>query len=278
MVNQKSIVIIICYFGKFPWYLDYFLHSCKYNLDVNFYIISDNKLSQDKVPLNVCAIQKSLNEIKEIASAKLGFKVGLEHPYKFCDFRPALACLFPEYIQGYDFWGYGDIDVIYGNIRTFITDELMSNYDVISVRHDFLPGAFSLFKNNIKINELFKKSKDYIKVFTDPKHYCFDETNFTYKEFAEGIPVEKIESEIESMTHLVKRLHEEKIINAYFDFLVIEGSPGKIKWDHGVLTYKNMFEAILYHLIKLKTIYTPQTETKKIPDTFYISPTRIYTK
>ena len=273
---QKSISIVICYFGKLPWYFEYFLHSCKFNPDVHFCIISDNDLSQKEIPSNVFCVKKTLEEIKNIASRRLGFKVGLIDAYKFCDLRPAIAYIFPEYVKGYDFWGYGDIDVIYGNIRTFITDELMSNYDVISVRHDFLPGAFSLFKNNMKISELFKKSKDYIKVFTDPKHYCFDETNFTYEAFAEGIPVEEINSEIESMTHLVKKLHNQKVINAYFDFHVIEGLPGKIRWHNGILTYKNSMEAILYHLIKFKKIYTPKKKILKIPISFKISSTRIY--
>jgi hypothetical protein len=78
------------------------------------------------------------------------------------------------------------------------------------------------------------------------------------------------------MTHLVKKLHNQKYLKAYFDFHVIEGLPGKIKWENGVLTYKNTMEAIFYHLIKLKKVYTPKKALKKIPDTFYISPTRIY--
>ncbi|MEJ7678504.1 MAG: DUF6625 family protein [Segetibacter sp.] len=140
----------------------------------------------------------------------------------------------------------------------------------------FCQALFLSLKIVKKINELFKKSKDYIKVFTHPQHYCFDETNFTHSEFAEGIPVENIKSEIESMTHLVKKLHKQKVINAYFDFHVIEGLPGKMKWNNGILTYKNKIEAILYHLIKLKAIYTPKKLPKKIPNTFYISPARIY--
>lgn len=202
--QNKSIALLIGYFGKFPWYFDYFLHSCKYNRDVHFYIITDNDLNKDEIPSNVFPVRKSLKEIKDIASSKLGFEAALEHPYKFCDFRPSLAYLFAELIESYAFWGYGDIDVIYGNIRNFITEEVLDNYDIISVRHDYLPGVFSLFRNCKNINELFKKSKDYIKVFTHPEHYCFDETNFTFNEFAEGIPAEEIESEIESMTHLVK--------------------------------------------------------------------------
>lgn len=243
---------------------------------MHFYIITDNDLIKGQIPVNVFLVKKSLKEIKDIASRKLGLEVALEHPYKFCDLRPSLAHLFPELIESYDFWGYGDIDVIYGNIRNFITEEVLGDYDIISVRHDYLPGVFSLFKNCKKINELFKKSKDYIKVFTNSQHYCFDETNFKSQEFGEGIPVEEIESEIESMTHVVKKLHNQKVINAYFDFHIIEGLPGKMKWNNGILTYKNKIEAILYHLIKLKAIYTPKESIGNIPDIFYISPAKIY--
>lgn len=274
--QNKSIILLICYFGKLPWYFDYFLHSCKFNPKIHFYLITDNDLTKSQIPLNVFPVQMSLEEMKQIATSRFGFEVALEQPYKFCDFRPALAYLMPKLIEEYDFWGYGDIDVIYGNIRNFITDEMLIDYDVISVRHDFLSGVFSLFRNCKEINELFKKSKDYKKVFTNGKHCCFDETNFTYDLFAEGFSYSEIESEIESMTHLVKKLHYQKVLNAYFDFHIIEGLPGKIKWSNGILTYKNTIEAILYHLIKLKRIYFPEKAFHKIPDTFYISPTRIY--
>ncbi len=274
--KENKIAILIGYFGIFPWYFDYFLHSCRYNPDLHFYIITDINWSKRQIPDNIFPIKMSLQEIKAIASAKLGFEVALENPYKLCDFRPSFGHLFSELIQKYSFWGYGDIDVIYGQIRNFITDDLMNHYDIISVRHDFLPGAFSLFRNNNSINQLFRESKDFIKVFTNPQHLCFDETNFKYDEFADDIPVEEIESEIESMTHVIKRLANRGVIKAYFDFHVIEGTPGKIKWEKGKLTYKNSIEAVLYHLILLKAVYTPKGPNKNIPDIFYISPRKIY--
>lgn len=273
---NKSIIIIIGYFGKMPWYFHYFLHSSKYNPDIQFYIITDQKIELNIMPPNVFSELKSLDEIRQIASQKFGFTASLNHPYKFCDFRPALAYLFPEIIKGYDFWGYGDIDVIYGSIRNFLTTSILDSYDVISVRHDFLPGAFSIFKNCQTVNELFKKSKDFIKVFSSSKHYCFDETNFAYEKFAADMAVEQIESEIESMTHVVKKMHNKQLINAYFDFHVIEGLPGKIKWDNGILTYNSSFEAILYHLIKFKNVCNPIRLKKNIPEHFRISPSRIY--
>jgi hypothetical protein len=276
MQQNKSIGIIICYYRSFPWYFSYFLHSCRYNKNVDFFIISDNQLSNTYLPSNVFVVQKSIEEIKETAETKLGFKVALNHPYKLCDFKPAYGFLFHEIIKCYDFWGCADLDVIFGCIRNFITDELLSNYDTICVRHDVITGYFMLFKNCKKNNELFKQSKDYRKVLSSEKHFCFDETNFAFDQFKDGIPYNEVKSEIESMMHVVKKLEVRKEIKAYFDFHVIEGRPGRLKWDNGILTYKNEYEAILYHLIKLKEVYKPKIHPRKIPDTFYISPTRIY--
>jgi len=271
-----KIVVITCYFGKLPWYFNYFLYSCSYNLTIDFLIITDDHSYGGQHPVNVHFIYETLGQVSAIASSRLAFSVKIESGYKFCDFKPAYGFLFPEIIEGYDFWGYGDIDVIYGNIRSFITDDLMKEYDLLSVRPDWVPGCFLLFKNTEKMQKLFMHSKDFQKVFSSNKHYCFDETNFKHDLFTEGKQYNEIPSEIESMMHVIKRLEQIGYIKTYFELHIVEGRPGKLKWDRGVLTYKNEYEALLYHLIKLKGIYIPKKMPKSIPDKFYISPNRIY--
>jgi len=277
MKSKKNIAIIILYFGELPWYFDYFIHTCRYNPSVDFFLITDDSAYDDKVPKNINIIHKSFIETKKIIGKKLKLKVDFESAYKLCDFKPAYGYIFSDIVQGYDFWGHADIDIIFGDIRSFITTKLLNKFDTISLRNDFITGYFQLFKNTKKVNTLFMQSKDYKKVFTSSKHYCFDETNFTFKEFNQEIHYSVIKSEIESMTHVIMRLHEQKYIHAHFDFFVIEGAPGKLKWDKGKLIYKNEIEAVLYHLILLKNVYKPKKKIMKIPDTFYISPTRIYT-
>ncbi|MBS1946824.1 MAG: hypothetical protein JST47_03575 [Bacteroidetes bacterium] len=271
-----KIAVIACYYGKLPWYFKYFLYSCSYNLTIDFFIITDERTYDIQHPKNVHFIYKELNQINALASKKLGFPVAIKRGYKFCDFKPAYGFLFPEIIEGCDFWGYGDIDVVYGNIRNFISNELMKVYDLISIRPDWAPGCFLLFKNCKKMNTLFMQSKDYKKVFSNGRHYCFDETNFQHDAFTEGKKYYEIPSKIESMMHVIRRLEEKDYIYPYFEFFIIEGRPGKLKWEKGTLIYKNEFEAILYHLIKLKEVYHPKRSPKKIPEKFYISPTRIY--
>jgi len=279
MNNKKSIALIICYFGKLPWYFNYFVHSCKYNPSVTFFIITDDTVySNPSLPDNVKLIYKTLGKISLLASRKLGFEVNITHGYKLCDFKPAYGFIFSELLKGYAFWGHCDIDIIFGNIRNFITDELLENYDLVSVRHDWLSGCFLLYKNNDKLNTLFLHSKDYKKVFTSDKHYCFDETNFAHNAFTDGKTFNEINTEIESMTHVVKRLETEKQIKPFFDFYIIEGLPGKLKWESGKMFYKNKFEVLFYHLIYFKKQYISKRKINHIPDSFTISPTKIYHK
>lgn len=278
MKHQQSIALIVCYYGKFPWYFTYFLHSCKHNPTIDFYIITDNNSLTIPLPDNVKFIYKTLEEIRLLATQKLGFKVNMDFSYKLCDFKPAYGLIFSEILKPYDFWGHCDIDVIFGNIRIFMTDELLADRDLISVRADWLTGCFLLYRNNIKMKTLFEHSKDYKKVFSSFRHHCFDETNFEHDAFTEGKPYYEIESEVESMTHVVKKMEAQNYIKPYFDLHIIEGgSPGKLTWDSGTLIYKNRFEVMMYHLIDFKRHYKPEKLTP-MTDRFVISPTRIYHK
>jgi len=272
----STIAIVTCYYGPLPWYFPYFLHSCKYNPSVDFFIITDNNESVYDIPSNVKFIVMSLSEIETLATERLGFPISIPYAYKLCDFKPAYGYIFSDFLQKYKFWGHGDIDVVYGNIRTFITEALLDEYDVISVRHDYITGTCALFRNTEKINALFKVSKDIQKVFSEERHFCFDECNFLWAELEAGMAIEELECEIESMTHVVKNMCEKGEIKAHFDFIIIEGAPGKIKWENGRIFYKNQFEAMLYHLIRFKTICDKKPTFKCIPSTFYFSEKKLY--
>lgn len=272
----KSVIIITCYFGKFPWYFSYFLHSCLYNPSIDFFIITDNRTAILDKPQNVKIVYKTLDDIKATASEKLGFTVNINDPYKLNDFKPAYGFLFPEIIEGYDFWGHSDLDVIYGNIREFLNNEMLNGYDFISPRHDYTTGCFCLYRNNEIMNTFFMRSKDYKLIFSNTKHYCFDECNFAWEGLAAGKSIFDLETEIESFTHLMKAAEITNEIKVHFDFILLEGKTGHVAFHNGKIIYKKQFEAILYHLVKLKQVYSPGRVPKNIPGTYYISPTRIY--
>jgi hypothetical protein len=276
MSSNKSIALISCYFGELPWYFDYFIHSCKYNSSVDFFVITDDVNYDKPLPANVHIIHKTLKELSIMASASLELEVDVKYGYKLCDFKPAYGLIFSDILKDYDFWGHCDIDIIFGDIREFITDELLSNYELISVRHDWLSGCFLLYKNTPKLNTLFSHSKDYKMVFTSYHHYCFDETNFAHDAFTEGKEWHQVNTRIESMMHVVKRLEAENYVKPFFEFFIIEGLPGKLRWQNGKMYYRNKYEILLYHLIYFKKQYIQTLKKDSIPDFFKITPSKIY--
>ena len=274
---MPRIIFIITYIGKYPWYFPYFLHSCRYNQTIDFLIFTDNDGLNFELPPNVKMIPYSIDRFKIDASQTLGFEVTVESGYKLCDLRPAYGYIFSDYIKDYDFWGYCDIDLIFGNIRLFMTNELLNEYDIISARHDYLTGCFALYRNNPFMRELFKQSKDCRKVFTVPRNFFFDETNFAFKEFEKGLHYSQIQTEVESMTHVVRRLQEENRLKAYFEFQIVEGFAGNMLWKRGSLIYRKAYAAMLYHLVRFKRKYSEPVDLyRKIPDEFRIGMKKIY--
>lgn len=86
--------------------------------------------------------------------------------------------IFEKYIKNYDFWGFSDIDIIWGKVDNFIDEEILNNYDIISSRKNFISGHFTLFRNNKIINQLFRKVPNYEEHFNNKNGQFFDEIHF----------------------------------------------------------------------------------------------------
>lgn len=170
---MSKIIFIIPYFGKFPNYFQLVLNSMKQNTDFNWLIFTDNNERYD-YPENVKVIKINFNNLKEKIQKKFDFKISLEKPYKLCDFKPTYGYIFEEYIKNYNFWGYCDIDIIFGKLNHFITEDLLNKYEKL-----FLYGHMTLFKNtkenNIRFMKSYKQELLYKKYLSSPKNYAFDE-------------------------------------------------------------------------------------------------------
>jgi hypothetical protein len=200
----------------------------------------------------------------------LGFEVSLDRGYKLCDFRPAFGFLFSDLLEGYDFYGYGDIDVIYGNIRKFISDELLTQYDAISIRAQYFTGFFAILRNCPKIVQLFRESSDYQLVFQSPGNYCFDEMNWDWEELMKGTSIFQLSVEVQSMTYIVRKMTLCGEIKSYFNTMMEERCEGRLEWNEGTLTFNNK-ELLLYHFYDFKSlphIHIPSWKT--IPNRYFL--------
>lgn len=168
---MKKIVFILPYFGQFNNYFPLFLKSCQFNSTIDWIVYTDNEVEYEW-PQNVKKINITFEKLREKIQRCYPFQIALDVPYKLCDYKVAYGDIFAEDISGYDFWGFCDCDLILGNIRKYVTDRILNQYDKV-----FSRGHMQIFANKEQVINYYKKQKyvDYKKIFTDNHIYAFDE-------------------------------------------------------------------------------------------------------
>ncbi len=169
---MKSAVLILPYFGKFPDIFPLFLKTAAKNPNINFLIISDSEENID-YPGNVIVLSQTFSEFRELMEKRLGQTIVLEKPYKLCDYKPVYGYVLSEQIKQYDYWGYCDCDLIWGDLYSFIEPLMEKGYDKI-----FASGHLTLYRNTQENNELFRTLDEgelFSKISKDNQIYWFDE-------------------------------------------------------------------------------------------------------
>lgn len=171
---MKKLVFIIPYFGKFNNYFQLFLNSCSKNEEIDWVIYTDDK-KEYIFPKNIKVVYKTFSEIKNKIQSNFNFPIQLKTPYKLCDYRPFYGLIFRDDIKEYEYWGYCDTDIIWGNISKLLFPKLMVNrYDKL-----FFLGHCSIYKNNYENQEFFKKISELDgrvkEVYSNSENYSFDE-------------------------------------------------------------------------------------------------------
>lgn len=226
---MNKVCIIIPYFGKFPNYFDFWLKSAYYNDKFDFLIFTDNKSYHTQN--NVKFIHMSFEAFKKLLQKQVEFPICLNEPYKLCDYRPLYGCALQKYISNYKFWGFGDVDLILGNLSNFISDDILNKYEKI-----YELGHLTLLRNTIRCNNLWnvkhhlKNAYRYDEAFKTPYPCHFDETN--------GLTQIAKLKKINTYTHNDFADIDRTKFN--FRLLGIQNKlvPGIFIWNNGRLIYK----------------------------------------
>jgi len=185
---MKRVRFIMPYLGPLPPWFDFFLRSCAHNPSLEWWFFVDAP-SPPRRPANVRFIPFSLEELQARARAALGLDLLWRDGYKLVDVRPAFPALFPEALEGVDYWGFGDVDVIYGELWRALTDEALSR-DVVSFHHDRLSGHLCLFANTDGNRALHERIPDFRARASSPEWQGLDDALNPVLDFTRGHFVE----------------------------------------------------------------------------------------
>jgi hypothetical protein len=155
---KNKIILIQLWLGKIPDYFWFHYETTK-NLNVDFLIFTDSELIVDSPNYKVIPITK--DEIEEKVSLMLDYEYKFKNLRKTNDLKSCLGELFEEYLTGYDFFGFYDIDTLFGDFQKWIIP-YTKEYDVISfadsVYHNRVSGPFTIIKNTYENKRLYRKN------------------------------------------------------------------------------------------------------------------------
>lgn len=100
--------------------------------------------------------------------------------YKVCEFKSLFAHLFPEAVEGYEWWGHCDTDLVLGNLTKFFSPDLLEKNDIISGGSKPSWGPFTLYRNIPSVNTLYQQIRKHApmeRIFADGGYHYFDEWN-----------------------------------------------------------------------------------------------------
>ncbi|MEP3387247.1 MAG: DUF6625 family protein [Reichenbachiella sp.] len=279
---SKNVCLLIFYYGKLPEYFNIFLKGAEFNSQINFKIVTDIT-PPNELPPNVEFVQLTIFEFCALAQKNTSATINKNiQPYKFCDFRPGYGLIMQDYIKDFEYWGYCDLDMIMGDLSSFL-QPLLGKYDLISSRNTWMHGPLSIFRNSSKVNKLFKQGKDWRFIFESNDYLGFDETGKKMEQMRRAVDENKNflsvktlpssnKNDIESFTEVVFRFKSE--LNIYAEEMVADtiGGNENITYKNGHITDYSNKEWPCYHWVmekKLNQFSYPNW--KSVPDHFVIN-------
>jgi hypothetical protein len=149
--NTYKIAVVARWFGnQLPGYFPCWFISAAANKSIDFYFYTDQEVLYRAN--NIHIVKTTLAAEVAHAAQKLQRPVEVTQPYKMCDLRPFIGVIYEDVLASYDFWGFCDIDMAFGDIRSFVTDEILEKHNRI---YEF--GHLNLYRNSKEINHLFEK-------------------------------------------------------------------------------------------------------------------------
>lgn len=169
---------IIPYFGKWPEWIELYMYSCGRNSMVDFIFYTDCPLPHHKYK-NTIFHFCTFDEYKDLVGARLQIDYNIKSAYKLTDLKPFLGVVHQEELKNYDFWGFGDIDLVYGDLSMLVNDEKLDRYDVITTHNYHIAGHFTLCRNNEYYRNLCYRIRNWQIRLVEDIHHGYDEAEWS---------------------------------------------------------------------------------------------------
>jgi hypothetical protein len=175
---SPSIAVVIPYFGRWDEWAPLFFETVRRNATVEFVVFTDCDMQGLTAP-NVRVQPMSLREYVALVNERLGLGFDPPDAYKLCDLRPLLGRIHEPEFRGFDFYGWCDTDLLFGDVRSFYTDDVLARHDVLSTHAHRISGHFALFRNNRRNRGMYRRIYAWRDALSRPEFVGIDEHGIT---------------------------------------------------------------------------------------------------
>lgn len=175
---KYKIAQIIQYFGKWPEWIELYFYSCGQNPNIDFIFYTDCPIPKRLYP-NTKLIQIDFANYCKLVGERLGINYCINNPYKLTDLKPFIGVIHESELRDYDFWGFGDLDLVYGDLSMVVNEKNLDKYELITTHNYHIAGHFTICQNNEHWRTLCFKIKKWQKRLVEDKHYAFDENEWS---------------------------------------------------------------------------------------------------
>ena len=192
---SHKIAIIIPYFGCWPEWIDLYFYSCEQNDYIDWFFFTNCNIPQKKSN-NLHFESISFEAYCSDVSKKLGINFKPTSPYKLCGLKPFYGFIHKEMLSDYDFWGFGDLDTVWGDIKSFYTPAMLSKFDIFSTHADRLSGHLAIIRNTPAYTELGFKITNWQAKLESQNAIPLDEQDYSWLLYPKSHLITKVYSKI----------------------------------------------------------------------------------
>lgn len=248
------VAMVLPYYGRLPEYFNHFLSSLR-GRDFDVLFFSD--LDVGPHPSNLHVLPMTFDGFRALASQKLGLTACHNSIRRLCDFKPMYGKIFEDYLRDYDYWAFGDCDIVFGPL---FDEELKgafeANVDVFSTQEHFTAGPFCMVRNNERGRMLFAQADNWREVVSFDGTNCiaFDELSGNFHdELRRGeMTIEDCRRHADCFSAVVRRQPDLRTIfkDVLYQDDLADGSTVEMSVDGELMARGKPIPA--YHFIRVK--------------------------
>ena len=175
---MNKVALIIPYFGKWPEWINLYLYSCSRQKNIDFLFFTDCEVPEKTYP-NTIFRQITFADYCSLVSNRLGFEFRPKKVYKLCDLKPFYGVVHEADLKDYEWWGFGDLDLVYGDLSLLLSECNLRKYDLLTTHTDRVAGHFTVMRKASRYTRLCFDIHDWQGKLCDQRHLGIDESYFS---------------------------------------------------------------------------------------------------